>query len=121
MWSLMASDWSESAAFNCANVKNYALDPGYHSCDGRPPSGLHRLAILRPVPYRLGCGDAKFRRVARIDKFSIRSDCLICLARGQYLPIHRGRRVLRLPLRRTVWAAHGRPGLTRITAAETFM
>ena len=72
------SDWSDrypliakKAAFNCSTVKNYALDPGYHSCDDHSPNGLHRLANLRPVPYRLGRRDTKFRCVAGIDRSSI--------------------------------------------------
>ena len=43
------------------------------------------------------------------------------LGKGSVSPNHRRRRVFRLPLRRTVWAAHGRPGSTQITAAEAFM
>ena len=43
------------------------------------------------------------------------------LGKGSVSADHRRRRVFRLPLRRTVWAAHGRPGSTQITAAEAFM
>src|SRR5512139_4182928 len=78
LYTMNAADWSEcypliakEGAFNCSTVKNYALDPGYRSCDDHSASGLHRLANLRPVPYRLGCRDTKFRRVAGIDRFSI--------------------------------------------------
>ena len=58
---------------------------------------------------------------AMLAKIILNPERLLGLARAGYLPIHRRRLVLRLPSRQTVWAAHGRPGSTRIIAAETFM